>query len=244
MTGWSRRIGAWLGWGERRLYPPHCLLCGAGYRGGRAPLDLCPACLADLPWNRPACGHCGQPLPEGAPPLCGRCLRRPPLFDRLYAPLRYAAPADRLLLAFKFHGRMAPGRVAGELLAEALVQQGTAPPAVIVPVPLHPQRLAQRGYNQALELARPVGRRLGVAVASGLVQRLRATAAQSELTRPARRRNVRGAFAVVGALPRGTIALLDDVVSTGATVTELTRTLKRAGAERVEVWAVARAGRS
>jgi ComF family protein len=113
---------------------------------------------------------------------------------------------------------------------------------LILPVPLHRARLRQRGFNQALELARPLGRSLGVPVRHGLLLRARATAAQSELDAAARRRNVRGAFAVhAGAALPSHVAVLDDVMTTGATLAECVRALKRAGAQRVDVWALARA---
>ena len=126
------------------------------------------------------------------------------------------------------------------VLAAALAPRVEPLPARLVPVPLHRNRLRRRGYNQAVELARPLGRALGLPVAPRLCRRQRPTPAQAELTGSDRRRNVRGAFAVAAPVPRH-VAIVDDVVTTGSTVGELARVLRRAGAERVEVWAVARA---
>lgn len=225
------------------LYPPTCLLCGAPGADG---IDLCPACLHALPWNRSACRSCGAPLPrpDGAGThVCGQCLIQPPPFDATLTPFLYRPPLDWLIQGFKFNQRLPPGRLLGALLARHLAEHVTALPQLIVPVPLHPARLRERGYNQALELARPLARYLDAPLAGGLVQRVRATATQSLLSGAERRRNVRGAFALASPLPARHVAIVDDVIATGSTVGELARVLRRAGAERIEVWAVARAGR-
>ncbi|WP_338055823.1 ComF family protein [Sulfurivermis fontis] len=159
------------------------------------------------------------------------------------APLLYRPPLDWLIQGFKFNQRLPPGRLLGQLLAQHLAGQIITPPELIVPVPLHPARLRERGYNQALELARPLARRFGIPLAHGLVRRVRATATQSLLPAGERRRNVRGAFALRRPLAARHVAIVDDVIATGSTVAELARVLRRAGAERIEVWAVARAGR-
>jgi ComF family protein len=143
----------------------------------------------------------------------------------------------------KFQGRLNLIRLLGQLLADALVAEARSPdwawPDVIIPVPLHAQRLRQRGYNQALELARLVGRRIGVPVDVTRCRRTRPTQAQSELEERQRLVNIRGAFAVTAPLPQH-VAILDDVVTTGATVAELARTLRRSGCGRVDVWTLAR----
>lgn len=218
-------------------YPPTCQVCGgAGARG----IDLCLPCREELPWLGPCCNRCALPLPVAG--VCGQCQCHPPPFDAVLAPLRYQPPVDWLLQGLKFHGRLSAARLLGHLLGEALAARGTGLPDLIVPVPLHPARLAERGYNQALELARPLARQLGLPLAAGLCRRTRATDTQSLLPAAARRRNVRGAFTLTGPLPGSHVAIVDDVVTTGATVAELATTLRRAGATRVEVWAVARAG--
>ncbi len=225
---------------QSTLYPTRCLLCGAPGSGG---LDLCLGCLAELPRIARPCHQCGEPLPEAAPPgaRCGPCQRRPPAFDRCIAPLAYAGPVPLLVAGLKFHDRLAGGRLLGELLARHLLVRGGPPPELILPIPLHPRRLRQRGFNQALELALPLGRRLGVPLDRHSCRRNRATQPQTELDLKQRRRNLRNAFALAGPLPARHIALVDDVVTTGSTSNELARLLKRAGAERVEVWAAARA---
>jgi len=140
----------------------------------------------------------------------------------------------------KFHHRLNVARLLGELLADALETHIDAAPEVLIPVPLHRSRLAQRGYNQALEIARIVARRLGIAIDIRHCTRIGRTAPQTGLDEQTRRRNVRGAFAARGPLPWRRIALVDDVVTTGSTVGELARVLRHAGAEHIEVWVTAR----
>ena len=218
------------------LLPWRCLVCaGAGQPG----LDLCAACQAELAWNRCACARCGVPLPRPAP-ACGACLRSPPPFAATFAPWTYAFPLDRLLPRFKFHGDLAAGALVAGRLAEAL--RDAPRPDALVPVPLHRRRLRERGYDQALELARPLARALGLPLLAGGLRRERATAAQSDLDAKARRRNVRGAFAVVaGTRWPAHVALVDDVMTTGATLRECARVLRAAGVARVDVWVAARA---
>lgn len=221
------------------LFPPTCLLCGAP---GAADLDLCPGCRAELPYNHQACNRCANPLPNtsGLSSTCGDCLRAPSTFESIFAPLLYRPPVDFLIKELKFHGRLVVARLLGELLAEALWQRSDPLPECIVPVPLHSSRLRERGFNQALELSRPLCRRLELALATKGVRRFRPTAPQSDLAASDRRANVRGAFVLGQAFPVRHAAILDDVVTTASTVTELARLLKAEGVEKVEVWACAR----
>jgi len=220
------------------IFPPTCVLCGAP---GAQRRDLCPGCAAALPHNDRCCARCARPLeaaPAGA--LCGQCARHPPPFDRCIAALRYEGPVPHLMALLKFHHRLNVARLLGELLADALETHIDAAPEVLIPVPLHRSRLAQRGYNQALEIARIVARRLGIVIDIRHCTRIGRTAPQTGLDEQARRRNVRDAFAARGPLPWRRIALVDDVVTTGSTVGELARVLRHAGAEHIEVWATAR----
>ncbi|GGA81946.1 amidophosphoribosyltransferase [Arenimonas soli] len=218
------------------LLPWRCLVCTDP---GEGALDLCAACRRDLPWNHCACARCGLPLPRPAP-RCGRCLGHPPVQASTQAVFRYAPPLDRLLPRLKFHGDLAAGRLLAGLLAEGLA--GAPRPAALVPIPLHRSRLRQRGYDQALELARPLARALALPLLANALQRGRATAPQSELDARARRGNVRGAFRLAPgiALPAH-VALFDDVMTTGATLAEAARLLRRAGVARVDLWVAARA---
>lgn len=211
------------------------MLCGTGGCDG---LDLCEGCRRELTAPVHRCPRCAALLPAGATGPCGACLKRPPAFDAAFAALDYRAPADRLVTALKFHGRLSHAGLLGELMAAGL--DGRDPPDLIVPVPLHLGRLRERGFNQALEIARPLARRLGVPLDPQTAVRVRATPPQTELDAAARRRNVRGAFAVGPGVAGLRIALVDDVMTTGSTLQELAKIMKRAGAARVEVWVAAR----
>lgn len=211
-----------------------CALC-------QAPADgLCGACLASLPRNLHACRRCALPLPDAAPAgsLCAACQTRPPPFDLAVAPLRYARPVDDLIGRFKYHHQLPLGRVLGGLLGHA-VQGRHDLPSLLLPVPASAARLRTRGFNQAAELVRTLAGHLGLDWNAGQVYRTRDADPQRGLSRGERRRNLRGAFACRGRLPSH-VALVDDVITTGATVEEAGRMLRRAGVKRLEVWAVAR----
>lgn len=227
-----------------RLLPGCCVQCGGASAHGR---DLCAACEADLPWNLSCCGRCALPLVQAAG-LCGRCLKSAPEFDRALCALRYEWPLDALVTRFKFGADLAAGRVLAEVLTRDLQQrlasldQRLPRPQWLMPVPLHAERLQERGFNQALELARPLAQALDIPLCADGLQRQRATPRQTGLTALHRRRNVRGAFVVTADVRDRHIALVDDVITTAATVRECARVLRRAGAASVQVWAVARAG--
>ncbi|UKE73732.1 ComF family protein [Xanthomonas graminis] len=232
-NGSGRVDGCWR-WLQRWVLPERCLVCS---EPGAAGLDLCPACRDALPCNASACQTCALPLPAlDAAQLCGSCQRTPPPLALVASACVYAAPVDGLLRRFKFHQDLAAGRVLAAVLQARCA--GLPRPQALLPVPLHRARLRQRGYDQALELARPLARALGLPLCAGL-QRVRATAPQSELDARARRRNLRHAFAVQAPLPAH-VALIDDVMTTGATLHAAAQALRRAGVARVDAWVVAR----
>lgn len=221
----------------RWLLPLRCLLCGgAGAHG----VDLCADCSTELPRNQSCCARCALPLATSAT-LCGECQRRPPPWDAAWAPFRYGWPLDRLESRFKFGADLAAGRV-----LSSMWRRETCPltlPQQMLTVPLHRSRLRQRGYNQVLELAQPLARQLHLPLCINAMERVRRTEAQTELDAVGRRRNVRGAFALrEGAALAPHVAVIDDVMTTGATLAECARVLKRAGVQRVDVWALARVG--
>lgn len=223
---------------ESLCLPPTCALCGAPGRfdpAGRA-FDLCTQCDGELP---------AQP----AEPLLHASAGGVP-WALLVAPYRYDYPIDHCVRTLKFHGEAACGRLLGMLLARHRRIFGAPWPDLVIPVPLHRSRYLERGFNQAAVIARPAARGLGLALATGLLERCRATAEQSHLRGAARAGNVSGAFRVSprgrAALPGRRVALVDDVLTTGSTAREAIRVLLAAGAAQVELWVAARAapGRS
>lgn len=214
-----------------------CVLCHSA-------ADLtgfCVDCSRELPRVGVACIRCGLPLP--AISTCGVCLRSPPPFDAVRAAYWYQGPVAALIHQLKYDGKLHAARVLGHALAQTF-SAGTLPlPDVIVPVPLHESRLRQRGFNQSVELIRATAKQLGIPLLIDGMKRIRVTQEQATLPAKQRRRNVRGVFAAPPNLYRQvkTVALFDDVMTTGHTVAEAARVLKAAGVERVVVWLGARA---
>lgn len=235
----------------RSLFPADCILCGFAVR---EPISLCRDCRAALPVTRHPCRRCGIALPaRTANDLCGRCLLKPPPFDACLSVYHYQQPIRGLITSFKFRGNFASGRALAELLACGIVQYYANPadgrpcpalPGLLIPIPLHSSRIRERGFNQALLLAKGIARRTGIALATGLLIRTRATVSQSRLHARQRRQNLAGAFELnrrrtIAIPPR--VALIDDVITTTTTVAAAAKVLRAAGAEHIDVWSVARA---
>lgn len=209
-----------------------CLLCAEPGEGG----ILCLACAKDLPHlPKPCCLRCALPIPHGE--ICGRCLNKPPHFDTAFVPFVYDFPLDKLVQSFKYGHRLAIADYLGKMLVKAA---GKIEADTIIPLPLHPERLRERGFNQALELARPLSRALKVPIDSRSCKRIRHTPAQADLPWQERAKNIRGAFQCTIDLSGQRILLVDDVMTTGTTLDECSRTLKQRGAATVTVLAVAR----
>lgn len=228
---WTKNI-------QNRLLPTACLLCGAH---GQGPLNLCQGCCANLPWTEHACERCAAALPESL--LCPHCQQHPPSFAKTYVPFWYRPPVSDLILQLKFQGELSAASTLGLLLSRRLLNCIDTYPDALLAVPLHRSRLRERGYNQALEIARIVSKQLAIPLLLSGVERVRATAPQSALRNHLdRQRNVRGAFRLErGFAEAAHIAILDDVMTSGATVQALATTLKQQGVVRVDVWICARA---
>jgi ComF family protein len=214
-----------------------CALCGAA---SGAEL-LCADCRAELTRApAPACPVCAGPVEfEGDGRVCGACLQHPPAYDRTVARLSYAFPTDELIQALKYRSQLPLARLFAQLLGEAL---RAAPRAdVLIPMPLHPARARERGFNQATEIAKPLARALNLPLDTTSLSRTRDTARQAVLPLDERQRNVKGAFTCADAVAGKHVALLDDVMTSGATLNEAAKALKRAGAREVSLWVVARA---
>ena len=242
---WLKRSAAPSEW----LFPRHCALCAAPGAG------LCVACVEDARSPvRIGCACCAAALHSrgSSTQLCGACLKRPPAYDATVAAAAYVAPFDQLILALKFHAQLAYTPLFAELLASAIsvwpnsasAAGSTALPRdrldVLVPVPLSTDRLRERGFNQALEIARPLGKSLEIRVDASAAVRVFDTPPQASLRFEARRKNIRGAFAVKAPMQGLRVGVVDDVMTTGSTLHELAKALKKAGAAEVVNLVVAR----
>lgn len=210
-------------------------------------LPLCRDCHADLPWNLVHCSRCALPLAatQNSAHICAHCTAQPPLFTRTLAPLRYEFPVDHLIAGLKYHRQLAHAPLLGKLLLQHLQERGISAPDIVLPVPLHPQRLGERGYNQALEIARPLARAFACPLETTLLHRAKNTAPQMALNAGEREKNPQHAFVIneqrlqqLGRIQR--VAVIDDVMTTGATLREITQKLLNAGVAEVELWVVAR----
>lgn len=223
------------------LLPSICVLCDQRLQpADAAGAQLCRHCHRALPWNQPCCRRCALPL-RAPGTRCATCRAAAPPFARVIAPLRFESMVQTWLHALKFHHGVVEGKVLGELLAAAvlLAYPANALPQVVLPVPLSRRRLAWRGHNQALCIAAIVARRLGLNLQRQAVRRARHTPPQAARSRSERQHNLAGAF-TSKPWPGTRIAVVDDVMTTGATAAQVARTLLAAGAAEVHVWVPAR----
>lgn len=217
------------------IAPERCLWCGTEEA---AEVGSCAGCRAELPWNETACPSCAQPLPAVA--TCPRCLARPPAFDSAWCPFLRQDPVKSGIAAWKYRAEFRQLRPLAHLMAERLRGRSAPLPDVLLPVPLSRRRLFFRGFNQALELAKALSRETRIAVVAHAARMLRVPVDQIGQTAAQRRRNLRGAFRVDRDLRGRHVALVDDVMTTGATLDALARAARAAGASRIEAWALAR----
>lgn len=209
-----------------------CLLCGAFSHDGA----WCKACDATLPYmTAPPCPCCALPSPGGA--VCGRCVKRAPQFDRAYAVFTYAFPLDKMIQALKYGEKL----VLVNSLANLLMARMTELPDCIIAMPLHPLRLRERGFNQSLELARRAANGLQIPLLPHACTRVRDTPPQASLTWKERDKNVRRAFACTDEVKGMHVAVIDDVMTSGASLNQVAITLRTAGARKISACVVARA---
>lgn len=215
------------------LLPGSCLLCSDD--AGES--IICPRCQSDLPAlpTDRLCPRCALPTTHGE--HCGSCLQDPPHYTRAIAVWAYEFPADRLVHALKYQHRLVVASWLGACLAERLTAAGQ----ILLPMPLHAERLRERGFNQAGEIARSIARRLSLPYRPDFLQRQRPTRPQAELPPGERQRNVRGAFSCSGDLSGCHVVLVDDVMTTGASANECARILRLHGASEITLLIAARA---
>lgn len=222
------------------LLPRLCLLCRCP-----APHNLCSECAQHLPFMTHACRTCGAFLPDSSVGMCGKCQRKARPVSRLVAAYRYQEPVSSLVSRFKFQHDFAAGEALAASLMDAVrfAYGDEAWPDLVLPVPLHASRLRERGFNQSVFLGEYLSHRLNIRLEKNALQRTRATRDQIGLKAMARRHNVRRAF-TMQPISAHHVAILDDVVTTGATVLEIAKLLKSNGVSQVDVWCIAKTGNS
>ncbi|WP_262966099.1 ComF family protein [Methylobacter psychrophilus] len=234
-----KSVHNWINIIQDYLLPPTCILCGNTGENG---LDLCKSCYQRLLRNNQCCYRCAEifEIATISPVLCGRCLSSNPAFDETYAPFIYQGEMRHLITSLKFGAHYKNARLLGLLLAEHL-KKTAEKPDLILPVPLHKTRYQQRGFNQAIEIAKTVAKELKIPLDLNSCIRHRDTPHQTALTAKQRRKNIQNSFSIIKPLHAQHIAILDDVMTTGSTAHELAYLLKKAGVDQVDVWVCARA---
>ena len=219
------------------LLPGRCPLCATKTLSS-ARAGFCAECCELLPWILIGCKICGAEL--HTPGVCGKCQTNRPQYDRAIIPFAYRPPVAAQIKSLKYRDQLNYAAALGAMICRRARARPDALPDILTPIPLHRKRLRRRGCNQAFEIARVIGRELGVAVDHRPLARIKNTAPQAGLGHAARRSNVRGAFRATRPARHPHIALVDDVVTSGSTVNAAARELKRAGVQTVSVWAAAK----
>ncbi len=237
----SHKLACWLD-----LIPNFCVLCQSTVQGRQ----LCPTCSKAMLQAHFSCYQCAEPMELIHPHttsfalkqrlICGRCQKQKPHFDRVITAGLYTAPLSNLLQLFKFHQHPELSHILAYQLLQLLNKMPAAElPDAIVAVPLHRNRLKQRGYNQAELLANYLSRHLYIPVIKGKIIRHKLTHEQTRLNLHQRKRNIRNAFKVPAGMPKR-VAIVDDVITTGSTADELARTLKKQQVKQVDIWCIAK----
>ncbi len=225
------------------IFPTSCILC-KGF--SKRILPLCVECESELPWCKKVCFQCAEPISEkSSTTLCGRCIGNPPHFDNTFSAFIYEPPIDNLITSLKFHHKLIHANLLAELFFQKMGACISPLPDRLIPVPLHDKRIRQRGFNQALEIAKYVSKRAGIPLDYKSIIRSKYTEPQSSLPAKHRGKNIKNAFRLKKLdykqdLHGKHIVIIDDVVTTGGTVNEFAKLLKKNGAKRVDVWCCAR----
>jgi ComF family protein len=234
------KVNNWINIIQYSLFPPSCIFCS---KKPESFIDLCNACQKGLLALDTQCIYCAQALEIQATKqqICGRCQKAPPAFDTVYAPHQHQGEVRYLINQLKFEKSYKNSRLLGLLLSEFLLTEKVLLPDIIIPVPLHSERYRQRGYNQTLEIAKVTSKELHIPIDYKSCIRIQNTPHQISLSLKQRHQNIKGAFTVKQPMVAKHIAILDDVMTTGATANELAKMLKSAGAKQVDIWVSTRA---
>lgn len=219
------------------IFPAFCVICfSKGLKYG-----LCNNCKNLLKTDQPVCIQCSNYLlAADNATICGACLKNPPYFDSTLSVGIYAAHLKKMITEFKFHEKLYLYRIFSHLLVEKIQQQSNPLPECIIPVALHRYRLQERGFNQALEIAKGVAKALNISIDYSCCKRIKYTLPQSSIPAKERQQNVKHAFILTREINYKHIAIIDDVVTTGSTVNELSRIFKKAGVKKIDIWCIAR----
>lgn len=224
----------------QKLFPKYCVLCGFK---SDTELELCQVCNQALPWLQDACYQCGAILEQGKESIrCRDCIISPPAFDRLCALFNYEMPISKLMPQLKFHDKLLYGKLLGQLLLQEYPKWYglELEPEALLPVPLADGRLRQRGFNQVLEILRPIMQTKKFPILSDHCVRVKSTKPQTKMSMRYRRRNLRGAFKMMQRIPYRHIAVVDDVYTTGSTIQAISEVLRKVGVEQIDVWCIFR----
>lgn len=234
MISFLKKFATW-------LMPHSCVFCRNITDRSQ---DLCLSCLEHLPIIKQSCLSCANILPATHQNgMCGQCLKQKPPFDTTHALFHYQPPIPKLILDLKFHQALTHAKLLGELLAEKILfewYQNKALPSAIIPIPLHTDRLKERGFNQAIEIARPVAKALKRPLLLHDAVRIKSTVPQTTLSAKERKLNIKNAFLIKKSFENQHIAVIDDVITTGNTIYEFCYLLKKQGAAKISVWCCAR----
>ena len=219
-----------------QIIPYSCVLC---HQKSNNNFDLCHKCEHQMAINRQACQCCAIPI-EGTALVCGKCQQHPPFFQQSFIPFIYQDPIRHLILQLKFHEKLYAAKILGHLLATQIKQNNKALPELIIPVPLHPTRQKQRGFNQTIEISRFLSHKLNIQMDNSIIIKEIHTQPQIDLSRIEREKNLANVFSVKKTPVAQHIAIVDDVVTTGHTVNQIAKLLQSTGVEKIDVWAIAR----
>ncbi len=218
------------------FYPPCCFIC-------EQPIDhslICQDCYQSLPFNHPCCDICATPFSENQQ-TCGECINEPKIWEKAWIPFIYKPPIDYFIKQMKFNANFTYLELLS-VLFYLTYHQSKNKPEVIIPVPLHSSRLSQRGYNQSLELAKIISHLLDIPIDNHFIMRIKATTAQSNLKQKVRLINLKNSFKINPKHQKKYqhVIILDDVVTTGTTMTEIIKVIKKQGVQRCDIWAIAK----
>ena len=228
----NTRLQKLLNW----LAPKLCITCNTPLVDTTLP--CCSECYPKLPFQRDTCTYCGQRF-TGPIDYCGTCITQPPPFDRCFCPFEYAPPIDEQIIKLKYRQNPHIARDIAAMLATEIRDANIDLPELLIPAPLHRKRLFQRGYNQSALLAKHLSKEFNIPVEYHSLSKHKATANQAELPLKARQSNLKNAFSIKRSIMASHVAIIDDVITTGSTASEIAKILKRKGVDYVQVWGVA-----